>query len=1020
MSFSGGASGPIASAFVEVTADTDAAIREIHNISRAFEGIEDSAEESARAIERAFKNASESANRSLRNIDDGNAFNDLESKSARTGDAIGENVEGGSGRAAAAFGILKVGALALGTALGAGGAAMVTFGLQSAASLEQTRISFKALLGSAEEADAFIRQMQDFAAKTPFEFAGLADNARALLATSSALKITRGEIIPTIGTIGDLVSVLGAPPDAIDRVVNAFAQMASKGKASTEEIQQLAEALPGFPIFDAMAKGLGITTAALQDQLSKGLIPADVGVQALLKGMREFPGAAGAMAQQAETLNGLFSTFKDTISLTLTDAFQPLVGEVKKALAPLTEVVGDVLKTIAPQVSGIATTLLKAFTPFLKEIGPGVTDVFAGIGNVLEGLAPVVGAVGKAFGTALSAIGTAIAPLGDAIAPVIKLLAELLTKILPPLAVVITTVVVALTPFIDAIAKVGTRLISVLAPAIIKITDAFANTLGPALLEVAQIIGTALITVLERLGPHLDEIIMLLADHFIVVMEELAPILPEIALAFANLAVALTELVIAILPVLPPLIRVATILFENINAPILLAIAWAFTTMANAISGLIGFVAGLVEPLTNVSARFADIKNVLQPIADFFTTTLGPVWTGFKDNVLQPFLDMVEFRVIPKLNELKDVTLLGLSNFITTTLKPAWDDFKINTLEPFLATVETRASIALFNLRIAFELLKIEIRDQLKPAFDDMKLNAIDPLIKTWNEEFVPATDDLRRALYDLWVVVSPILTPALEIMGGIAKGLAMFAFPPLTLAILAVRTASDNLAGGISFVLQPAVFALEAVLFSLKLTMHAAGLVADGVRGALDFLSSAMRGIAGAADVARGAIDFVKGAIHALENPLSTILNLVGRVGDAFRGLSNIRLPSLPSFPSIPGFASGGIINRDQLAMLHAPEVVIPMDNPKRAMALLSESGLLDMIAGQSNAARGPAAAIAGSIASNARAAAAGAISIGRISVNVSGNVSEEQGRTTGEAIVNGIEETIRRRQLALTVRTL
>jgi hypothetical protein len=57
---------------------------------------------------------------------------------------------------------------------------------------------------------------------------------------------------------------------------------------------------------------------------------------------------------------------------------------------------------------------------------------------------------------------------------------------------------------------------------------------------------------------------------------------------------------------------------------------------------------------------------------------------------------------------------------------------------------------------------------------------------------------------------------------------------------------------------------------------------------------------------------------------------------------------------------------------------------------------------------------------ATSALGAIAAGVSIGNISVNVTGDVSREQARATSEAIVNGIEETIKRRQLALTVRTL
>jgi hypothetical protein len=223
--------------------------------------------------------------------------------------------------------------------------------------------------------------------------------------------------------------------------------------------------------------------------------------------------------------------------------------------------------------------------------------------------------------------------------------------------------------------------------------------------------------------------------------------------------------------------------------------------------------------------------------------------------------------------------------------------------------------------------------------------------------------------------------------------------------------------------------FISSAAGVALDFTLHNITLAIDGLKfgvqaltSILDFLSSAMRGLAGAADVARGAINFVKGALDALEHPISTIIQLAQRLEDAFRRISGIHLPSLPSFPSIPGFAQGGIIKKDQLAMLHSPEVVIPMNDNKRALALLQQSGLLEMVARQAPAG-GTAGALSGramGAATSALGAIAAGVSIGNISVNVTGDVSREQARATSEAIVNGIEETIKRRQLALTVRTL
>src|SRR5215207_8155078 len=65
--------------------------------------------------------------------------------------------------AAARFG--AVGATAL---IGAGAAA-AAYGLKVASSNEQARISFTTMLGSAEKANRFLRDLQQFAAETPFE-----------------------------------------------------------------------------------------------------------------------------------------------------------------------------------------------------------------------------------------------------------------------------------------------------------------------------------------------------------------------------------------------------------------------------------------------------------------------------------------------------------------------------------------------------------------------------------------------------------------------------------------------------------------------------------------------------------------------------------------------------------------------------------------------------------------------------------------------------------------------------------
>ena len=54
--------------------------------------------------------------------------------------------------------------------------------LDASGTFEQFRIAFDTMLGSAEKGGKLFEELQDFAKKTPFEFEGLADTTKKLLA----------------------------------------------------------------------------------------------------------------------------------------------------------------------------------------------------------------------------------------------------------------------------------------------------------------------------------------------------------------------------------------------------------------------------------------------------------------------------------------------------------------------------------------------------------------------------------------------------------------------------------------------------------------------------------------------------------------------------------------------------------------------------------------------------------------------------------------------------------------------
>lgn len=181
------------------------------------------------------------------------------------------------------------------------------FGFNS--QMQTAKIGFETMLGSAEAAEVFLQQLSDFAAKTPFEFLGLQDAAKRLLAYGWAAK----DVLPTMKALGDTAAGLGMSKEGLDRLIMAIGQMKAKGKVSAEEMLQLTEA--GVPAWQILADAIGTTVPELQDMVSKGVVPADKAITVLLQGMeKRFP---DMMKKMENSWEGVTSTIKDVFRLTL-------------------------------------------------------------------------------------------------------------------------------------------------------------------------------------------------------------------------------------------------------------------------------------------------------------------------------------------------------------------------------------------------------------------------------------------------------------------------------------------------------------------------------------------------------------------------------------------------------------------------------------------------------------------------------------------------------------------------------
>ncbi len=297
---------------------------------------------------------------------------------------------------------LAAGVGILATALGAVGLKSI----KMAGDLEQTKIAFTTMLGSAEAADAFIKQLYDFAAKTPFEIEGLTTAARQLLAFGFQAQ----EIIPMMEAIGNAVSGLGGGAFEIERVTRALGQMQAKGKVTAEEMMQLAEL--GIPVWDILAEKIGVSIPEAMDKASKGGISAAEGINAIIEGMNErFP---DMMQKQSESLLGIFSNLQDSISQTMTFIGEDIVetfdlkGRLKtvvESLERLKDLIAEeglqgaldqmsiVAKTAIVAIAGaITAALIPAFVALAKAIWAAMAPLtpFLAIGAAVAAAAYLI------------------------------------------------------------------------------------------------------------------------------------------------------------------------------------------------------------------------------------------------------------------------------------------------------------------------------------------------------------------------------------------------------------------------------------------------------------------------------------------------------------------------------------------------------------------------------------------------------------------------------------------------------
>ena len=195
------------------------------------------------------------------------------------------------------------------TAVGIAGAFAAAGVLKVSAQFEQTQIAFTTMLGSAEKADKLLRELADFAKRTPFTLPGVEKGARQLL----AMGFEADELIPALGRIGDVIAGLGLNQEGMDRMIFNLGQIKAQGRAMLIDVRQFAKA--GVPIYEELAKAMGVTVEEIGDLVSAGKVGFPEIEQALINMTSEGGKFFNLMDAQSKTLVGQINNIKDSFTI---------------------------------------------------------------------------------------------------------------------------------------------------------------------------------------------------------------------------------------------------------------------------------------------------------------------------------------------------------------------------------------------------------------------------------------------------------------------------------------------------------------------------------------------------------------------------------------------------------------------------------------------------------------------------------------------------------------------------------
>ena len=234
--------------------------------------------------------------------------------------------------------------------------------LKATTDLETAATQFEVLTGSAAGAADIIKDLQEFTARTPFRFDGVAKAAQRLL----SFGFTADEVKERLQDLGDVSAASGADIGELSLI---FGQVRAAGKLTGERLLQFQER--AIPIGPALAKSLGVAESSIKDLVSQGAIDFATFEKAFQSLNDEGEFAFGGIDKRSRTLQGRISTLADNFELFAASIGEKFAPALKVAVSGLTNLIQNISNS-------------EAFNTFITNIQSRIPSAIQFLANILN------------------------------------------------------------------------------------------------------------------------------------------------------------------------------------------------------------------------------------------------------------------------------------------------------------------------------------------------------------------------------------------------------------------------------------------------------------------------------------------------------------------------------------------------------------------------------------------------------------------------------------------------------------